>query len=54
MRNEGITIEHPHGNIHIVVVELRGDKVRLGVEADKSVFIHRDEVYQAIQRQAGA
>jgi carbon storage regulator len=37
-------------DITIVVVEIRGDKVRLGVDAPKSVPIHRDEVYAAIAR----
>jgi len=49
-RNEGITISHPDGDIHIVVVEIRGDKVRIGIEALKSVSINRDEVWRAIQR----
>jgi carbon storage regulator len=36
------------------VVEIRGDKVRLGVEAPKEVPVHRNEVYEAIRRnQAG-
>ena len=35
-----------------MVVEIRSDKVRLGVTADPSVFVHRDEVYDAIRRQA--
>ena len=34
----------------IVVVEIRGDKVRLGVEAPKEVPVHRREVYDAIKR----
>jgi carbon storage regulator len=37
-------------DITVIVVELRGDKVRLGIEAPKEVPIHRDEVFQAIQR----
>lgn len=37
--------------IVIMIIEIRGDKVRLGIEADKSVPIHREEVYEAIQRQ---
>jgi carbon storage regulator len=49
-KNEGITIQHPSGDIHLVVVEIRGESVRLGIEADKSVFVHRDEIYNAIQR----
>ena len=37
-------------DISIVVVEIRGDKVRLGVEAPKEVPVHRREVYDAIKR----
>jgi carbon storage regulator len=36
--------------VSIVVVDIRGDKVRLGCEAPKSIPIHRREVYDAIQR----
>lgn len=36
-------------NITIVVVGIRGDKVRLGVEAPKEIPIHRHEVYERIQ-----
>lgn len=46
-KNEGIVINH---DITIVVVEVRGDKVRLGVEAPKEVPVHRQEVYDAIHR----
>lgn len=37
-------------SIDIVVVETRGDKVRLGVEAAKWVPVHRKEVWDAIAR----
>lgn len=37
-----------NNDIRIVVVEIRGDKVRLGVEAPKEVPVHRSEVYDAI------
>ncbi|HBE89595.1 MAG: carbon storage regulator [Candidatus Andersenbacteria bacterium RIFCSPHIGHO2_12_FULL_46_9] len=47
-KNESIII---NDDIVIVVVEIRGDKVRLGVEAPKEVPVHRREVYDAIQRQ---
>jgi carbon storage regulator len=36
-------------NVTIVVVEIRGDKVRLGIEAPKDVPVHRREVYNAIK-----
>ena len=37
-------------NIVVTVVEIRGDKVRLGIEAPKDVPVHRREVYDAIKR----
>lgn len=46
-KNESIVI---NDDITIVVVEIRGDKVRLGVEAPKEVTVHRSEVYDAIKR----
>jgi carbon storage regulator len=49
-KNESIVINN---DITIVVVEIRGDKVRLGVEAPKEVPVHRREVYDAIHRAAG-
>jgi carbon storage regulator len=50
-KNESIVI---NGNITIVVVEVRGDKVRLGVEAPKEVPVHRKEVYESIKRSEDA
>lgn len=47
-KNESIVINN---NITVVVVEIRGDKVRLGIEAPKEVPVHRQEVYDAIKRQ---
>jgi carbon storage regulator len=44
-KNESIVI---NDNIVITVVEIRGDKVRLGIEAPKDVPVHRQEVYEAI------
>ena len=49
-KNESIVINN---EITIVVVEIRGDKVRLGVEAPREVPVHRREVYDAIQRVQG-
>ena len=47
-KNESIVI---NDNIIIVVVDVRGDKVRLGVDAPSDVTVHRKEVYDAIRRQ---
>ena len=47
-KNESIKIKD---DITITVVEIRGDKVRLGVEAPKEVPVHREEVYAAIALQ---
>ena len=38
-------------DIEITIVEIRGDKVRLGINAPTSVPVHRKEVYQAIKRE---
>ena len=45
-KNESIVIDD---NIVITVVEVRGDKVRLGIQAPREVPVHRSEVYEAIQ-----
>jgi len=44
-KNESIII---NDHITITVVEIRGDKVRLGIEAPRDVSVHRREVYDAI------
>lgn len=46
-QNEKIVINE---NITLVVVEIRGDKVRLGIEAPKEVKVHRQEIYDAIKQ----
>lgn len=48
-KNESIII---NDHITVTVVEIRGDKVRLGIDAPKDVTVHRREVYEAIQNQA--
>lgn len=49
-KNEEIVIGNPPHQVRLIVVEIRGDKVRLGVEAPKEVPVHRREVYDAIKR----
>lgn len=49
-RKKDERIEFPSLDISIVVVEIRGDKVRLGVEAPREVPVHRGEVWIAIQQ----
>jgi carbon storage regulator len=49
-KNESIVV---NDTIVITVVEIRGDKVRLGIEAPREVPIHRSEVHAAIVAQAG-
>ncbi|MEO2031748.1 MAG: carbon storage regulator CsrA [Planctomycetaceae bacterium] len=39
-------------NITLMVIEIRGDKVRLGIDAPRDVAVHREEVYEAIKREA--
>jgi carbon storage regulator len=38
------------GEIVITVVDIRGDKVRLGIDASPDIKINREEVYEAIKR----
>lgn len=40
------------GNVVVCVIEIRGDKVRLGIEAPKDVAVDRMEVHEAIQRKS--
>jgi len=46
-RNESIVI---NDNITVVVVDVRGDKVRLGIEAPKEIPVHRREVFDKIHK----
>jgi carbon storage regulator len=38
-------------NVMITIVDIRGDKVRLGIEAPQEIPVHRQEVYEAIKRE---
>jgi carbon storage regulator len=47
-RDESIMIGD---KIAITIVDIRGDKVRLGIEAPGEIPVHRQEVYEAIRRE---
>jgi carbon storage regulator len=51
MKNESIILGD---NIILTVIEIKGDKVRLGVDHPQGVAVHRGEVYEAIRRQEKA
>ena len=41
-------------DVEVTIVDVRGDKVRLGITAPKNISVHRREVYEAIQREKNA
>lgn len=45
-KNETILIGD---DIQVTVVDIRGDKVRLGIEAGRDIPVHRQEVWEAVQ-----
>ncbi len=47
-RDESIMIGD---DVEVTIVDVRGDKVRLGITAPKSIPVHRREIYDAIQRE---
>jgi len=47
-RDESIMIGD---DVEITIVDIRGDKVRLGITAPKHIPVHRREIYDAIQRE---
>ena len=47
-RDESIMIGD---DIVLTIVDIRGDKVRLGIDAPQDIPVHRQEVYEAIQRE---
>ncbi len=47
-RDESIMIGD---DVVVTIVDIRGDKVRLGIEAPTSIPVHRQEVYDAIKRE---
>ena len=47
-RDESIIIGD---DVIVTIVDIRGDKVRLGIQAPQDIPVHRREVYEAIQRE---
>lgn len=41
-------------DVEITIVDVRGDKVRLGINAPREVPVHRKEIYETIQREKAA
>jgi len=48
-RDESIVIGD---NVVVTIVDIRGDKVRLGIQAPGEIPVHRQEVFEAIQRES--
>lgn len=61
-RDENVLILLPEGYVvpkggvpvKVTVVDIRGEKVRLGFEGPKVIPIHREEVYEAILKEGGS
>lgn len=47
-RDESIIIGD---DVVVTIVDIRGDKVRLGIQAPQDIPVHRQEVYEAIKRE---
>ena len=47
-RDESIMIGD---DVEVTIVDVRGDKVRLGINAPREISVHRKEIYEAIQRE---
>ncbi|MHC4396394.1 MAG: carbon storage regulator CsrA [Planctomycetota bacterium] len=47
-KNESIMVGE---NVEVVIIDVRGDKVRLGITAPRDIPVHRREIYEAIQRE---
>ncbi len=46
-KNESVVIGE---NVEITIVDVRGDKVRLGINAPRDISVHRKEIHERIQR----
>lgn len=50
-KDESIIIGSGDDAVEVTIVDVRGDKVRLGINAPRSTPVHRKEIYEAIQRE---
>ena len=50
-RDESIMIGEGDKLVEVIIVDVRGDKVRLGITAPNDIPVHRREIYDAIQRE---
>lgn len=54
-RDEAIVVTLPdRRRLRIIVVDIRGDKVRIGIEADSDIPVHRAEIQSEIDRERAA
>jgi len=51
MKDESIIIGEGDNKVEISIVDVRGDKVRLGIIAPRTMSVHRKEIYEAIQKE---
>jgi carbon storage regulator len=49
-KNESIDIDN--GRINIMIIDVRGDNVRIGITAPRDVPVHRKEIQEAINRES--
>jgi carbon storage regulator len=50
-KNESIVLGEGEDQIVLSVIEIRGDRVRLGIQANQKVPVHRKEIYDQIQKE---
>ena len=50
-KDESIIIGDGDDQVEITIVDVRGDKVRLGINAPRHIMVHRKEIYLAIQKE---
>lgn len=41
------------GNVRVILVEIRGDRVKLAIDAPRAVSVHRDEVQRRVDAEGG-